>query len=120
MNNRLTGCRAAGYPLYAGRKPLPTSHFPPIYITCEKEIADPLSLFVGTKIIKKSVTSLILWKFFLLKNIYSPCINLLNSSRVAVFSLSFTTFLRASVSLRSMLRSTKESTYSFFLSMSVA
>lgn len=110
MNNRLTGYRAAGHSPHAGRKPLQALHFPPYYITCEKEIADPLSLFVGTKIIKKSVTSLILWKFFLLKNIYSPCISLLNSSRVAVFSLSFTTFLSASVSLRSMLRSTKEST----------
>lgn len=38
MNNRLTGCRAAGYPLYAGRKPLPTSHFQPIILHAKRRL----------------------------------------------------------------------------------
>ena len=95
-------------------------HFPHIAISHEKEVFDPFRLFIRNKVNKKVGNLLNIEEVFLLKNIYSPCINLLNSSSVAVFSLSFTTFLRASVSLRSMLRSTKESMYSFFFSMSVA
>lgn len=89
-------------------------------ITCKKEVADPFRLFVRNKVNKKVGNLLYVGEVFLQKMYYSPCISLLNSSKVAVFSLSLTTFFRASVSLRSMLRSTKESMYSLFLSMSVA
>ena len=120
MNNRSA---FGGAPEVAAtfRRLLPAAlHFPPVTIPCEKEVSGPFHLFMRNKVNKKVGNLLYIRKVFLLKNIYSPCISLLNSSRVAVFSLSFTTFLRASVSLRSMLRSTNESMYSFFFSMSVA
>lgn len=41
-----------------GRLRLFLIRFPPNYYYKRKEVADPLRLFVGTKIIKKSVTSL--------------------------------------------------------------
>ena len=94
--------------------------FHPFPFHAKKEVADPFRLFVRNKVNKKVGNLLYFTEVFLQKNIYSPCISLLNSSRVAVFSLSFTTFLSASVSLRSTLRSKNESIYSFFLSMSVA
>ena len=120
MNNHIVGCWQGFYALRSPQSVSSISHFPHISISCEKEVSDPLRLFMRNKDNKKVGNLLYLEAIFLLKNIYSPCINLLNSSKVAVFSLSFTTFFRASVSLRSMLRSTKESMYSFFFSMSVA
>lgn len=53
MNNRLTGCRAAGYPLYAGRKPLPTSHFPPNLYYMRKGDCRPFKLVRWNKDNKK-------------------------------------------------------------------
>ncbi len=120
MNNRLQGFHSAGTAIQYWQTPPCALHFPPITILCEKEVTDPFRLFIRNKVNKKVGNLPYLTEVFLLKNIYYPCTSLLNSSNVAVFSLSFTTFLRASVSLRSMLRSTKESIYSFFFSMSVA
>lgn len=120
MNNRPTAFHHTGRAVPPRLKPLRKLHFPPIYIICEEEVADPFRLFVRNKVNKKVGNLLYFGEVFLQKITYSPCISLLNSSKVAVFSLSFTTFFNASVSLRSMLRSTKESMYSRFLSMSVA